>query len=85
LFILKFIRIKKGLDLYDVQAMMDRIKSWRHEYLQYMIKEQPSLAQDTLQDNNQIENMLMFSYFFKILKLVIMISNTSFFLGMFWY
>ena len=49
-----------------------------------LIKTNPELAEDMDQDNNQIEFLMMVNYGLKTFKLIILIINISFFLGMFW-
>lgn len=48
-----------------------------------MIDKDKELAEDTSQDNNNIENIMKFTFFLKTLKLIIMIINTSYFTGVF--
>ena len=44
-----------------------------------------NLANSKLHDNSKIVFLLMLSYFLRILKLVVIITNVSYFLGIFWY
>lgn len=48
------------------------------------IKDDPLLAEDKINDNNQIEFLLTTKFILKTMKLVIIIMNFSYFLGMFW-
>ena len=43
------------------------------------------MAEDTISDHNGIGALLMMSYVLKTLKLVIIIFNVSYFLGMAWH
>ncbi len=52
--------------------------------MEKMIKTNYKLAEDMDQDNNQIENLMIVNYLLKTFKLIIIIINISFFLGMFW-
>ena len=45
----------------------------------------PSLANDTLADHNKVHQQLNIKYILKITKIVVVILNFSFLLGMFWY
>jgi hypothetical protein len=55
------------------------------ESMQKKIKKDPELGEDQLNDHNSIEEMLMLGYFLKTMKLVTMILNISFFVGIFFY
>ena len=52
--------------------------------MEKMIKTDYKLAENMDQDNNQIENLMIVNYLLKTFKLIIIIINISFFLGMFW-
>ena len=52
--------------------------------MEQLIKTNYKLAEDMDQDNNQIENLMIINYLLKTFKLIIIIINISFFLGMFW-
>jgi len=49
------------------------------------IAKDPIFAQDQIKDNNKIKELLNISYLLKISKLMIVISNFTFLLAMFWY
>ena len=46
-----------------------------------IIKNDPDLSENTLIDNNRISEIIKFSAFFKILKLVITIFNVTIIIG----
>lgn len=46
-----------------------------------IIKNDPDLSENTLMDNNKISEIIKFSAFFKILKLVITIFNVTILIG----
>jgi hypothetical protein len=48
------------------------------------IEKDPTLATNLDIDSNKIEEMLVFSYFLKIFKLVIIILNLSYLFGVMW-
>lgn len=48
------------------------------------MKEDPLIGEDTITDHNDVEKLLAFKYFLKFVKLIILISNLSYFLGMGW-
>ena len=49
-----------------------------------MIKKDALFAEDTSQDHNNVETLLKIKYCLKTTKLILMILNISYFLGMFW-
>lgn len=49
------------------------------------MEEDPSYADNMLEDHSNIEFLLNMSYLFKTLRLVIMILSVSFFIGMFFF
>ena len=49
-----------------------------------IIENDKELAEDTTQDNNNIEFIMKFGFFLKTLKLIIVIINSSYFMGVFW-
>lgn len=53
--------------------------------LERLVIENPKLANNSDVDNNNIMLILMISYFFKVVKLVIFILIVSYFMGMLWY
>lgn len=55
------------------------------ESMKKRIEKDPKLGEDQLNDHNSIEEMLMLGYFLKTMKLVTMILNISFFVGIFFY
>ena len=63
---------------------MDACNEVNQQRLRMLIKGNPSLANDNDKDSNNIELMLYISYSLKTLKLILMIGNISFFLGIFW-
>lgn len=60
-----------------------------HEFFSWnlarKIKHDPLLKIDTEKDHNQIRERLILSFALKSLKLVILITNLSYFIGHFWY
>ena len=49
-----------------------------------MIKKDPLLGEDTTQDHNKVETLLLVKYIIRTLKLVLIILNLSYFLGLGW-
>ena len=84
LYMIKCIRIINGFKLFNVSLMLVSIKKFSQKRMRDLIKTNPELAEDMDQDNNQIEFLMMVNYGLKTFKLIILIINISFFLGMFW-
>ena len=72
------------MSLYDVQKMMDFVKKQSFKKTMAKIEKDPTLATNLDIDSNNIEEMLVFSYFLKIFKLVIIILNLSYLFGVMW-
>jgi len=52
--------------------------------METMIQEDPELADNKLNDNNNIVYLIKINYGLKTLKLVIMILSAAYFIGMIW-
>ena len=72
------------MQIFDVQQIFDAIKTVLRTRSLAMIKKDPLLGEDTSQDHNQIEMLLYVKYLIRTLKLILIILNFSYFLGMFW-
>ena len=83
-YLLKVIRIDKGNDLFDVSDIMANINTYYRSTMQEKIETDHILAEDVLNDNNNIEFLMKLSYFFKTLKLVCVILTISYFVGILW-
>lgn len=64
--------------------MMNVVKKYRYKKTMAKIERDPTLATNLDIDSNNIEEMLVFSYFLKIFKLVIIILNLSYLFGVMW-
>lgn len=82
--ILKIWRIKRGLSIFDVAKIMKGIKLYFIERKKDQIKKDPLIAEDTLEDHNNITSLVLLSYALNTFKLMIMILTISYFLAMFW-
>ena len=49
-----------------------------------MIKKDPLKGEETTRDHNKVETLLLIKYSIRTLKLIIIILNFSYFLGMTW-
>lgn len=63
---------------------MEMIKTKMRERTEKKIKNDPNIGEDTINDHNNIEEIMLTGYTLKTLKLVIIILNLSYFLGLFW-
>ena len=63
---------------------MDMIKTKMRERRERKIKNDPNVGEDTINDHNNIEEIMLTGYTLKTLKLVIIILNLSYFLGLVW-
>jgi hypothetical protein len=68
----------------DTGVFMRRIKKIFEKRLE-KICEDPKLAEDTVLDQNKILTIIMIGYSFKIAKLIIIIFEVSYFLGLGYY
>ena len=64
---------------------MEVINTVYQKKLDNIIENNPELAEDTNADNNNISFLVTLKSLFRILKLVIIILNISYFLGFFWF
>ena len=64
---------------------MDKIKYFAQKRLDDIIENDPIEAENIDKDNNKISALIFTNFSIRIAKLVIIILNISYFLGMFWY
>jgi hypothetical protein len=83
-YLLKLTRFVSAMRFLDVPLIMRMIKKFSVSRMAEAIKDDKELAEDITQDNNNIEGIMKFGFFLKTFKLVIVIINTSFFMGVFW-
>ena len=85
LYLIKSIRIIKGINIFSVPKMMKGIEKFNLYHLDRLAKTNPAIGND--KNNDQIKiNMLMYvSYFLRVLKLIIILFNLSFFFGIAWH
>ena len=55
------------------------------EYLAYKIENNPELAEEQNSDQNQISLLLNLYFLVKIIRLIVIITNISYFFGFLWY
>jgi hypothetical protein len=84
LFLVKCLRLLETFEMLDTGAFMRRIKKVYEKRLD-KICEDPKLAEDTVLDQNKILTIIMIGYIFKTVKLIIIIFQVSYFLGIGYY
>ena len=63
--------------------IMNQIKALIKFKIEYDIENNPLIGEDTISDHNNIEFMMKIGNVLRILKLVMIILNTSYFVGIF--
>lgn len=81
--IIKIIRLVNGFQLFQVRKFMLVIRGFYDKKVQNIIKNDPILAENTIEDNNNISILLSINNLLKISKLVLIIFSISYFLGFF--
>lgn len=84
-YLIKIIRLVNGFQVFSVPVIMEKIKLLNKKRLMTIIENDPVLAENVDEDNNKISALIFTNFTIKIVKLVIIILNISYFIGMFWY
>ena len=83
-YLIKMYRIKNGLEIFHVQNMTRIIREIVARRTLKKIKEDNNIGEDTINDHNNIEGLLFTSYILKTIKIMLVISNITYFLGVLW-
>lgn len=83
-YMIKIIRLYKGIQLFNEKQYLDLFKRVQKARLEKLIKNDPVRAQDMINDNNNIEVLFFGRYILRTIKLIALMFNLSFFLGMIW-
>lgn len=88
--IIKVVRVVRGLELLNVMAMMQKIKDYYKSQLLKITNEQKNNANYnekgmTMVDNNKIDQLILIGFWLGMVRLVLIIINFSYFIGMFFY
>jgi len=67
----------------DTKKLLEQLKEHSKLQLQTYIDEHPEFREDSEQDHNKIDNLLFWGYTLKILKIIFLLFNISFYVGMF--
>ena len=80
-FLLKIVRIARLLRAFDIKAIVRKIKYFTKLAMTMKMKNDPLIAEDTLQDHNSFDFLMKWNHGLQIFKLVIVIINISYFVG----
>ena len=83
-YLIKIIRMIKGLGVFNVQEIHSNMKQRVIDSNKKRIKADGNWGEDKIQDKNQVDNLLMMMYGLKVFKLVLVIVNISFYMGIIW-
>lgn len=83
-YLLKIVRMTRGIELFEGSAFMGAVKKLSQKRMEKQIEEDPIFAEDYINDHTNIERLLFISYGIKTIKLIILIMNISYFVGMIW-
>ena len=85
-YVIKLMRFQTGFNVIsNMQYIMYFPNKYYEKKITQIIKNDPYLANNTEQDNNNITTLMVIGYMMKIVRLVLIIMNISFFLGIFWW
>ena len=80
-YVIKVIRITKAIEKFNVGYLMSKLKIYSIRKIEEEIQNDPAIGEDTVTDHNRIESIMKIGYALKIFKLVLVILNTSYFVG----
>lgn len=85
-YLIKLLRLAKGFHILNVTKFMKKIKAVYKARTELLLKNDPVMARtDIDNDHNKIGQQLNIFYTLKITKVIIVILNFAYLLGMFWY
>lgn len=83
-YLIKTIRLIKGIEIYDVQVMMNWLKEKNTQRVMKNVENDPTLLQNLDMDQNNIDFLFNVRYALKISKLFLIIINVAYFTGVIW-
>ena len=83
-YLVKTVRFVKGFSMFDVTLYIQAVKRFYAKKLQQMCENDIELASNKNLDSNKIKTILIVSYMLKTVKLMIVIFNLSYTVGMVW-
>ena len=72
------------MEIFDVSKLFNAIKESAKKRSLAMIAKDPLMGEDNIQDHNNIEALLLTKYSLKTFKVVVIILNLSYYLGLIW-
>jgi hypothetical protein len=77
-------RIRKGYQIIDVPSIMKVVKIYYQNKMTYLINNNKKLANNFYVDNNHIGQQLAIKLLLSLFKMVFILFNFSYFIGMTW-
>ena len=77
-------RIRKGYQIIDVPSIMKFVKIYYQNKLVNLINNNPKLANNFFIDNNHIGQQLAIKLLLSLFKMVFILFNFSYFIGILW-
>ena len=83
-FLLKIVRLGRGLKLMSVKHIVAAIKRCNNQYIENLILNHKDLAEDQLTDRNKITLVTLLNLCFKTIRITVITLNISYFVGILW-
>lgn len=83
-YLIKIIRLVKGLNVYDVPEIVSKIKFFNNKEIERIIEHEKEKAEDMTLDQTNIGTISLINYFLKIFRLALLLFNTVYFIGFLW-
>lgn len=74
----------KGLQVFNVQMLMEKVKNILQKRYQENLDQDENFGDNLDIDNTNIDFLYNMSFFFKTIRLIMIIINFSYFFGMMW-
>jgi hypothetical protein len=81
---IKVLRVNTGFAYFNIGKIYTDVKDYFKYRLIQKIKNHPEIESDMYNNHNGLETQMIIGLLLKAFKLIIIIFNLSFFLGMFW-
>lgn len=83
-FLLKVLRIRKGYHLMSIKGIIGEVKKYYQNKSHHLVKTNAKVAEDTLNDHNKVNQIIIIHHQLKILKLLVLVLNFSYFFSLSW-
>lgn len=84
-YIIKVLRLLTASKVVDTRTIYTKIQGYHMDHLHRIAETDPILAEDQVLNQNKIDQMINVGFLIKIIKLVLVIGNITYFFGFFWY